>query len=118
MRKPVRDAAFMIGVFLIGTGLLFAWAYSVGLLPRSLDAIRPDTWIPLTLLCASEIILLGSNVWAIKRGEFRWYREGMVTAIILIILCLIIFPALPAARMESAHSARRTVACFRDHPVS
>jgi uncharacterized membrane protein YozB (DUF420 family) len=100
MRKPVGDAVFMISVFLIGTGLVFALAYSVGLLPRRLDTMWTGAWIVLTWLTASEIVLLGLNVWAIKRGEFRWCREGVVTAIILIILCLIIFPTLTVVHSE------------------
>jgi uncharacterized membrane protein YozB (DUF420 family) len=115
MQKSARDVVILISVFLIGTGLLIAWVYSTGLLPRAADWQRRDVWVVFTMLAVAETLFLGLNVWAIRRGEFRWYREGVVTMVILMILCLILFPTLVVVRMRAVQAMRHRSALTAAH---
>jgi branched-subunit amino acid transport protein len=42
----------------------------------------------------SAIAFLLLNLWAIKRREFKWYREGLISLAILAVLGALLFPVL------------------------
>jgi hypothetical protein len=91
MNRPVRDAAALVTAFVIGTSLLIYGLHSVGLVPK-LANWPHEEWDRLGFLALSEVFLLTRNLRSLRRGEFRWYREPVVTVILLILLTLLILP--------------------------
>src|SRR5437667_1082723 len=99
MRKPTRDAVLVIGLFLLATGLLVAWIADFASLKWLVEDWQRGG-VLCVVVCYGLTILgfLGLNLMAIRRGELRWYREPVISLIILFIIFSILVPVLFQAR--------------------
>lgn len=106
MNSAVRDTVLLICLLLIESVLPFAWAYSEGMMTRLEYWPQRGVWGIFAFLAFADMVLLALNLWGIRRGEFRWWREGVVTAILVMILVLIVLPTLAPTHGERDRSRR------------
>jgi hypothetical protein len=107
MNQARRDTVLLASLILIETVLPFAWAYSEGMMTRIVYWPQRGVWSIFAFLAFGDMVLLALNLWAIQRGEFRWWREGTSTAIIVMILVLIFLPTLAPMHGETDRSRRQ-----------
>jgi hypothetical protein len=94
MNRAQRDTLLLISLFLVETGLPLGWAYFEGMVTPPINWQPRGLWSVLAFLALSELWLFTLNMWAIRRGEFRWRREGVVTTVLIAHLVLITLPLL------------------------
>jgi hypothetical protein len=88
-----RVWAILAGALLLGSALLFAWAVKKPWLPGLLDLrLRGEMWFVYASLSLEASIFLMGILREASRGRFRWYAEGLISVLILLILCAILFP--------------------------
>jgi hypothetical protein len=88
-----RAWATLAGVLLLVGVLLCAWAVRKPWLPGLLDLrLRGEMWFVYAFLSLAASVFLMLNLWEASRGRYRWYADGLVTALILFILWAILFP--------------------------
>lgn len=104
MRKPVRDAVSVGAVFLGSVGLFIGWLRSLQAVPEESEWQLTGVQIPLIMMVVSTFVMLGLNLWSIKRREFRWNREPVAALIILVIVWLILWPVYSSALTSAAHA--------------
>lgn len=54
--------------------------------------MHPDVRMGLLILSSVACLLLVTSAGAISRREYRWYREGAVSLIVLTVCFVIVFP--------------------------
>jgi uncharacterized membrane protein YozB (DUF420 family) len=104
MRKPARDAVAVVAVFLVAAAALIGWLYSLGAIPEGPDWQLPGVRAALIVMGLSFLLMVGLNLWEIKRNDFRWHRDPVAALVILVLLWLIIWPVYSSALTSAAHA--------------
>jgi hypothetical protein len=88
---PFRDAALGLVLYVGPASVLWSLLLSA-FIHETAYGRCVDTWPVLVWFAGSFCLFLGMSAWAFKRRDYRWYREPVVSILILTILWLIIFP--------------------------
>jgi hypothetical protein len=102
MTKRVSEVAWWLaavaaGVLLALALLLIAWSVHKPWLPGYLDLRLREVWLADTFASAAASFLLALNLWAARRGQYRWHVDGVLSTLGMLFLCAIILPVLRQA---------------------
>jgi hypothetical protein len=86
-------AAVTAGVLLALALLLIAWSVHEPWLPGNLDLHLLVVWKADTFASAAAFLLLASNLWAARRGQYCW-PDGFIFTLGVLFLCAYILPVL------------------------
>ena len=86
MKKRLGEVAWWLaavaaGVLLALALLLIAWSVHKPWLPGDLDLHLREVWLADTFASAAVSFLLALNLWAARRGQYRWYVDGVVSTL-------------------------------------
>ena len=87
-------AAVAAGVLLALALLLIAWSVHEPWLPGDLDLHLLKVWKADTFASAAASFLLALNLWAARRGQYRWHVGGVLPTLGVLFLCAYILPVL------------------------
>jgi hypothetical protein len=99
-----RLAVVLAALLLIASALVLAWSVNKPWLPAGLDLRLREVWLPHAFLSLVASVYMLANLWEASRGGFRWYAEGLVSAVILFILWLIVWPVTCLPSPPAAHA--------------